>query len=159
MVYLYQRQHARAIAEIKQAIALDPNEADNHVLLGGMLLYAGRPQEAIGPVQQSIRLNPYHPVWYFEGLGWFYFLIKRYEEAISALRTAVSRNSYYLYAHVTLAAVYSELGREEEARAEAAEVLRLSPEFSVASFSQRLPFKDPAILERFQAALRKAGLK
>ena len=64
-----------------------------------------------------------------------------------------------LPAHQFLAAIYSELGREEEARAEAAEVLRISPNFSLEVLRQRLPYKDPADLERFLDGLRKAGLK
>jgi len=55
--------------------------------------------------------------------------------------------------------VYSELGQAAEARAEAAEVLRLNPQFSLAVHRQRLPIKDPAVLERHLAALRKAGMK
>jgi hypothetical protein len=51
----------------------------------------------------------------------------------------------------------SELAREEEARA--AEVLRINPQFSLEALQQRLPYKDPAELERHLAALRKAGLK
>jgi hypothetical protein len=58
-----------------------------------------------------------------------------------------------------LAAVYSELGRETEAQAEAAEVLRINPKFSLAVHKERIPIKDPAMLERQIAALRKAGLK
>jgi adenylate cyclase len=61
-------------------------------------------------------------------------------------------------AHVELAACYVELGREEEARAEAAEVLRLAPHVSVEVFKQSLPYKESADLERFVAGLRKAGL-
>ena len=61
--------------------------------------------------------------------------------------------------HLPLAAVYSELGQEAEARAEAAEVLRLNPQFSLEVHKQRTPIKDPAVLERHLAALRKAGLK
>jgi adenylate cyclase len=58
-----------------------------------------------------------------------------------------------------LTVVYSELGREEEARAEAAEILRLNPNFSLEALKQRLLYKDPAQSERVLAALRKAGLK
>ena len=58
-----------------------------------------------------------------------------------------------------LAMVYSELGQDTEARAEAAEVLRLNPNFSLKVHRQRAPIKDPAVLERHLAALRKAGLK
>jgi len=37
--------------------------------------------------------------------------------------------------------------------------LRISPNFSLEVYRQRLPYKDPAVLERQIAALRKAGLK
>jgi hypothetical protein len=67
--------------------------------------------------------------------------------------------SHLLYAYLTLAAVYSELGREAEARAEAAEILRLTPNFSLEVHKERVPIKDPAMLERYLAALRKVGLK
>jgi hypothetical protein len=61
--------------------------------------------------------------------------------------------------HLMLAAVYSELGKEAEAQAEVAEVLRLNPKFSLEVHRQRMPIKDPVVLERQIAALRKAGLK
>jgi tetratricopeptide (TPR) repeat protein len=83
----------------------------------------------------------------------------QYKEAIAALKGALTRNPNFLPAHLVLAAVYSELGREEEARAEAGEILRLSPAFSLEVLRQRLPYKDPAVSERHLAALRKAGLK
>ena len=57
-----------------------------------------------------------------------------------------------------LAAVYSEVGREAEARTAAAEVLRINPKWSLEVWKQRVPYKDPATLERVFAALRKAGL-
>jgi hypothetical protein len=58
-----------------------------------------------------------------------------------------------------LAAVYSELDRDAEARAESAEVLRINPSWSLEVWKQRTPYKDPATLERVFVALRKAGLK
>ena len=74
-------------------------------------------------------------------------------------KKALTRNPDFLPAHAILAAIYSELGREEEARAEAAEVLQISPNFSLEVLRQRLPYKDPADLERFLDGLRKARLK
>jgi hypothetical protein len=47
----------------------------------------------------------------------------------------------------------------KSARAEAAEVLRLNPQFSLEVHRQRLSIKDLEVLERHIAALRKAGLK
>jgi adenylate cyclase len=64
-----------------------------------------------------------------------------------------------LFGHLMLAAVYSELDQATEARAEAAEVLRINPKFSLEVHKQRMPIKDPAVLERHIAAVRKVGLK
>jgi hypothetical protein len=50
------------------------------------------------------------------------------------------------------------LGREEEAHAEAAEVLRLNPKFSVKKFAKGSLQRDKAVNERYIDALRKAGL-
>jgi tetratricopeptide (TPR) repeat protein len=92
-------------------------------------------------------------------LGHAYRLVGRLEEAIIALKRVVMRNPDQITAHLLLAVIYSELGREEEARAEVAEILRISPQYSLEVVKQRIPYKDPVSLERQVAALRKAGLK
>ena len=98
---------------------------------------------------------------YTNDLGWCgnYRLMGRYEEALTALKQALTFNPNNLAAHVLLAVIYSELGQQEEARAEAAEVLRISPNFSLEGLRQRLFYKDPAEEEHVLAGLRKAGLK
>ena len=58
-----------------------------------------------------------------------------------------------------LAAIYSELGKDVEVRVEAAEVLRINPKFSLEVHKERVPIKDPVVLERHIAALHKTGLK
>jgi len=63
-----------------------------------------------------------------------------------------------LGAHVELAASYIYLGRENEARAEAAEVLRIDPEFSVERFLKGHP-RDQSEKDRIAENLRKAALK
>ena len=88
-----------------------------------------------------------------------YYLAGRPEEAIAPLKQYLTHYPDILGAHLTLAAVYSELGKEAEARAEAAEVLRLNPKFSLEVHKERAPIKDPTVLERHLEALRKAGLK
>jgi adenylate cyclase len=49
--------------------------------------------------------------------------------------------------------------REEEARAAAAELLKLNPKFSLERFVKFHPYKDPFMRERYYNCLRKAGLK
>lgn len=88
-----------------------------------------------------------------------YYLAGRPEEAIAPLKQYLTHHPNILGAHLDLAAVYSELKKETEARAEATEVPRINPRFSLEVHRERVPIKDPAMLERHIAALRKAGLK
>ena len=58
-----------------------------------------------------------------------------------------------------LAAPYSPHGREEEARMEAAETLRINPKFLVERWAKTIPYKNEADKESTIGALRKACLK
>ena len=60
---------------------------------------------------------------------------------------------------MALSGVYILLDREEEARAEAAKALEISPNFSVERSSKSWPYKNQADLKLFVDALNKAGLK
>jgi hypothetical protein len=57
------------------------------------------------------------------------------------------------------AVVYSLIGRDEEARSEAVEILRIQPKFSLKKIEKKLTYKKGADRERFLDALRKAGLR
>jgi adenylate cyclase len=57
-----------------------------------------------------------------------------------------------------LACAYSQLGQLEEARAEAAEVLRINPGFTIQSYKRIVVHKDPKDVERRIDGMRKAGL-
>ncbi len=161
-VYLSQGQYEQAVAEMERAVALNPNVAGGYASLAEVLSRVGRADEALRAAEQALRLKPLHNIVVDEHLasvGVAYALAGRYAEALAPLQQFLTRYPDILGAHLTLAAVYSELGKEAEARAEAAEVLRLNPQFSLGLHKQRVPIKDPALLERHIAALRKAGLK
>jgi adenylate cyclase len=157
-IYLSKKQYEQAIAEQEEAIKLDPNNADGYASLAGVLNWAGRPQAAIGLVEKAMRLNPYYQVQYLFTLGNAYLLTGDYEKAIATQEEALTRNPAFLGSHLILAEVYSELGREADARAQVAEVLKINPKYSLGLASQTFPFKDHAQLDHALAALRKAGL-
>ena len=160
-LYLWsKRQYDRAIAEGQRAIAIDPNYADGYLFLGEILTFAGRPEEAIGLSMKGLRLDPHSLYHYLLHLGHSYYLMGQYEEALANLKKSVTLNPDYGggVTHLFLAASYIELGREEEARAAAAEFLRLLPLASLQLITQEWPYKDPAVLQRLVDALRKAGL-
>ena len=82
----------------------------------------------------------------------------RNEEAAQVLRKSLERNPNHFLPYVRLAAALSELGRDAEARAAAAEVLRTNPKFTVAFWGRVSPYKDSAAWARHRTALLKAGL-
>jgi hypothetical protein len=84
--------------------------------------------------------------------GWADSQLGRWQQAISILERAwIAKN---LWPHVCLAVDYVELGRDDAARAEVAEILRLDPQFSSKIGSAAFL----ADRERAVADLRKAGL-
>ena len=158
-VYLAQKQYELAIAEMKRAIALDPNFAWGYTALAEVLGWMGRPEETLQMVEQALRHKPLTVDENLSSIGGAYLLAGRPAEAIAPLKQYISRYPHILGAHLGLVSAYSQLGQVAEARAEAAEVLRINPNYSLEIHKQRVPLKDPAMLERDLAALRKAGLK
>jgi adenylate cyclase len=92
-------------------------------------------------------------------LGLTYGIMGRYEKAVSELKKALNIRPDFWAIHLQLANNYIRLGREEEARTHAAEVLRIVPKFSLEGFAKTIPHKDQAYREQIIDALRKAGLK
>jgi adenylate cyclase len=157
-VYAMKRQYDQAIAECERAVSLDPNSAENLMRLGTVLNYAGRAGEAIPYLQNAIRLNPLPTANYFVQLAFAYRESREYEKAIEAAKKALQRepNTQSPYIHMTIS--YIRLGREEEARASVAEILRINPRFSLERYAKILPFSQP-VADRVVEDLRKAGLK
>ncbi len=158
-IFSMNRQHDKAVAEGEKAVALDPNSAESHLNFGKILTFAGRYEASIPEYQAAIRLNPIPPSYYLYSLGMSYALTRQYDEAITWCEKAVGRGPNSLFARVFMAAVYSLAGRDEQARIEAAEVLRINPKFSLEKFAQNVTYKNQEDKERLISALRQAALK
>lgn len=159
IIYLFRRQFEQARAEAERTITLAPNSPLGYRTLAGVLNFTGQAEQAIGMLEQALRFDPRFPLPYQAPLSWAYLGTRQYDKAIALQQKALRHNRNLLESHLILTISYSELGREEEARAEAAQVLCLSPTFSLDVVKQTWPFKDPAAMERTLTALRKAGLK
>ena len=158
-IFLLQRQHDKAIAEAERAVSLAPNEADAINILGQILRFSGSPQEAASMHERAIRLNPIPTAQYFYQLALCYTFIGEYEKAIAICKEALHKNPDDFVGRLTLTIAYSSLGRDEEARSEAKEVLRLDPKFALEYASKTWPYKKDADRDFVLNALRKAGLK
>ena len=84
----------------------------------------------------------------------------KYEVAITAFKKAIKLWPDFVNAHILLAASYTMAGHMEEARAKAAEVLRINPKITLEDIAKNGYYNfQKADKERFINALRKAGLK
>jgi len=153
------KDYEKGIAEAERAIALEPNSVDAYTQLGANLRWAGRCAEAIPILQKAMRLSPIPPTVCMSALAQCYRTTGQYEEAIALFRRILQKEPNQLPAQVQIVVALMQAGKEDEARAEAAKVLRIDPKFSVESFARRLPYKDQKVIDDLVSALRKAGLK
>jgi TolB-like protein/Flp pilus assembly protein TadD len=153
MIHGYCGDLTGAERHYQRAIALNPNDANAIAGSGTLLAFLGRPEEGIDRIREAMRLNPYHPEWYWSDLGIVLYSARRYADAAEAFR----RGAHIGYRPlIRLAACYAQMGRMEEAATAAAEVRRLQPEFSLTKL--RFPQWGPIETEHILEGLRKAGL-
>jgi adenylate cyclase len=157
-LYIMQRQYEKAIAAAERQLELSPSGAKAYQSLAVALRFSGRYSEAIPFAEQAIRLDPYPPAVTFRHLGSCYYNIGRYEEAITAYKKALQKNPDDIFTHIGLAVTYVKLGREEEARAEAKEVIRIHPKFSIVQYTKGEHIKDLPKVDEYIECMRKAGL-
>jgi tetratricopeptide (TPR) repeat protein len=124
------------------------------------LTCAGEPAKAIEVLEANIRLDPFAPPLFSSGsMGLANYTLKRYPEAVRWFRECVLRLPNMQLTHLWLASAYAQLGQLEEARKEAAEVLRINPGFTIGACKIILAaYKDPKDLEHRIDGMRKAGL-
>ncbi len=124
-IYVHKGQHDQAVTEAQRGIALNPNSALGYNWLAEVMNNMARPAEALVAAEKAMRLDPRNRDSYSYEQGVAYTQLGRFEEAIPALkRNLALTNTNNLWAHVNLVLDYIELGQEDAARAEAAEVER-----------------------------------
>ena len=157
-VYALKKDYNKSIELEQQAIALIPNGADAHTFLAITLNWAGRPDEALPLLEKAMRLNPLPPAFYYLHVGSCYRQLDRFEEAIPMYKKAIQLTPNNALAYQGLAGTCALAGRDEEAKAAAAELLRINPKFTVDYALKTSPFKNKDKMQIMQG-LRKAGLK
>jgi len=156
-IYLWMKQHDRAIAEAQQAVALAPNDADGYETLAETLCWSGRPEECIQAIRHAMRLNPHYPYFYDWTLGHGYYLTGQRQQALDSFARALKGNPNFLPAHAYRGVLFTELGRMNEAREEFEQASHLGTGVSMVSLRERLPYKRPADLDRLLTAAHRAG--
>ena len=186
-LYVYRGNHQQALLEAQQAVQLGgPNHMDGYAALAQMLIYDGQPDEAIRIMEDIIRRSdPQSPAFYHYHLGQAYYVKEQYQKAREHLEKAISISPKFRPARNYLVAVYHEIGREAQARAEEAraqaraeearaeetkaeeawkeaqdgmkKLLEMGRPQRVENRQRVAPYKDSAITDRLLAAWHKAG--
>ena len=138
-----------------RAFALNPNDPRMLAQRGELMVWLGRPEEAIEWVQKAMQLDPLGASGFAHLLGRALRADRRYEDAIAAYKEV--RTMRYQH-HTEMAACYAASGIDHEAAKQKAETLRLNPDFSTETYIASLPYKNAADREHLRDSLRKAGL-
>ena len=151
--------HAAAFVAFDAALAISPSSAITYIVGGVMLGWAGEAERAIEWGERAMRLSPFDPwIWSAcHGLALGYFHSGRHEEAAKAARKAIQFNPAHSISFMLLVAPLVKLGQFREAKAAAADVLRLQPAFR---YSRQFAGVDcaPALAAALAEALHAAGL-
>ena len=148
-----------------QAIALDPNDPEGHIMMAWALtIGGGRPTEALNFIAAAIRLNPNYPSHYALAHGVTLFATGDVERAAAVLDEGFKRNPHALMLLPPLASTLALLDRREEAHQK---LLIWRPGVSQLSlenlaYSYNFPFRWEreyvSVRERLIDGLRIAGL-
>jgi TolB-like protein/tetratricopeptide (TPR) repeat protein len=155
-VCLLQRHYDLALRHTRRAVAINPNNQWNAADLGSCLVYAGEAEEALTWFSKAREIDPYFDVpWYWREVGLACMSLRRYADALSKLSQAQGR----LYRNAAFtAACRARVGDIEGAKSSAAACLAIRPDFSIARFMSKEPFRIPADAEQLASSLRLAGL-
>jgi serine/threonine protein kinase/Flp pilus assembly protein TadD len=149
LAYMSKKTLTAAMEASRKSIELDPNNFTGYWILGRSLHLADRDKEAVEMHQKAITLNPnFHTA--YGDLRIVYARLGEKEKQNEVLQTLLDVYPRYLAqhpddarSHIYYAIDLAQAGRTEEARAEAARALELSPGdslmmYNIACFYSRL---------------------
>ncbi|MDJ0819947.1 MAG: adenylate/guanylate cyclase domain-containing protein [Desulfobacterales bacterium] len=161
--HIWRKEHDEAIALAEKSIAIGPNNAENHAILGMYYRFAGRFEDSIRMTEKAIRLHPYYPDWYLYSLEYSHYYLGQHEKAIAIAKKHLALiesrgGTDTFWQHLILSQNYLRFGDMEKARWHALEGLRQNPEYTFKWEREGSMYKDPALIEQQIDDLRKAGL-
>ncbi|MEO6362025.1 MAG: winged helix-turn-helix domain-containing protein [Caldimonas sp.] len=156
------KEIAPALAHLKRALKLNPNEVKNLSSIGLAEVLAGHVGEAIEHLQQALRVSPLDAMRpsIHGNLAFAHFCRKEYQEALEYALLGASEAPNWAFCHMYSAASHVGLGDIEAARSAFAVASRLAPELTKERLAGRGTLQDPAYKHRYTTFLRiAAGLE
>src|SRR5262249_62200254 len=113
------------------------------------------PDDALQFVASATRRHPFPPTWLWNFRCVALFQLKRYDEAIAAIRNMA--NTFYMH-HAYCASAHAHAGRLDQARREVTTLLNAKPGATIGLVTAVEPYANQALLDHLLDGLRKAGL-
>jgi adenylate cyclase len=157
---MFRRELDASIAAFERANVLNPNCVNSiNWQFAPALLRVGEARRAIDVINRYLRLDPLHAPFASGLLGFAHYMLRDYVQALALFRDCVAMSPKMRIGHVGLAATYAQLGKAEEARAAAAELMRLEPDYTIGGIARpTIVFKNAEDDQHYFDGLRKAGL-
>ena len=147
--------HAGARGHFETGFRMNPNDDLLLIEYARFLMYDDRPEEGLKMVAEAMRLNPFHPNWYWNIEGRCLHTMGRFEEAIAAFER-VANPPFWTLAY--LASCAAALGRTERAAEMRQRLMASRPDFTLERFETIFPYRNPETAARFLDTLRAAGV-
>ena len=146
----------RARHHFETALSFNNNDCLLLLEYGRFLMYDDHPNEGMASVREAMRLNPFHPNWYWNIIGRCLHSLGRYGDAIVILEKIVSPNFWTL---LYLAGCHAKVGNAEMARRLREEVLGERPDLRVESLRRYFPYRNTATKDLLFESFRAAGFR
>jgi adenylate cyclase len=122
-------------------------------------VFSGDFETALSRVALSERLDPLSPdpVTSLSLRAAAYFSLRQFDAAIEAAKRAIGRAPDFSIARAYLIASLAHAGREEEARAQVADLFSCNREWTLARITPLSPYREKWMTELLIDGLRRAG--
>ena len=124
----------RAESEFDKALALNPGSADLLATYAGWASNFGEPERGVEAGERAMRLNPAMPDWAVYNVGYAYFMVGRYVDALRML-DRFSKAAYTPTTYVYRAAAAAGAGRSNALQGALADALANNPGITVEAFA------------------------
>jgi Flp pilus assembly protein TadD len=154
---LSENRLALGMAALREALQLDPENAQYHNTLGVVLLNLGRPVDAQAEFQTATDLDKMSPD-FQHNLGISLAQQNRFEDAIAAYKKALTYPTYTTpeVAYYNMGEAYIRLGKPQEAQESFRAAIQLEPTMVAAHYGLGLALSQGGRRDEAKAAFRQA---
>ena len=154
-------QHEMAVKQIDAALSGVTADTDMLRLAATVMARSGEFERSVSLMKSALQLDPaMSPGNLGSPLGSSLYLLGRYAEAADYAGQCVRRAASNVLCRRWYISALAQMGRLDDARREAAELMKLSPGLTVSEQTQRMArtYRDPAHVRHHSEGLRLAGI-